>query len=224
MLPRSARTVIGEYFRVARTPDTLGALNADITAADTSIVLVGGYSSLDSGYHVVLSESELIPCSHAAGTLTVETYGRGYFGTTAAIHAATTTVSIAVLNSMVGSNVWDFGAEPSWKNATPGIIYTCSGGDNTEVNGAGSHDSIRKPRAHIKSFGGQDSEGSYPDVAAEIIDRAVLERIYQTTKAETLTSGRVLSARCDSDSQPLKDTGVKPIWPFVLRFVNFEIV
>ena len=223
-MPRNARTVIGEYFRVAKTPDTLGTLNADITAADTSIELAGGYSSLDSGYHVVLIGSELILCSQTAGALTVETYGRGYFGTTAAIHVATATVSIAVLNSMVGSNVWDFAAKPSWKNATPGIIFTCSGGENTEVNGAGSRDSIRKPRAHIKSCGGQDSEGNYPDIAAEIIDRAVLERIYQTTEAETLTSGRMLSARCDSDSQPLKDTEVKPIWPFVLRFVNFEIV
>ncbi len=219
----STMNVIGDFLRVAVSMDTLGTLNGAITAADTTITLAGGFSSLGAGTHVVKIDSELILVNQSGGTLTVGGNGRAYFGSIPATHANGSTVSTANLNAMVGDNAWEWDAESTWNNEVPAVVFTGLPGENLNLFSGGSRHSYQKPRVQFKSYGGQDSQGEHTALGADIIDRALLERIEQIVSATSLTSGVLASIVSDGVGQRVDDPNAKPRRPFMLRFANAEI-
>ena len=230
MLAAASMDIIGEFFRTTVALDSLGTLDGAISASAATITLSVGFSSLDLGAQVVKIDSELIMVMQSGGTLTVGGNGRGYFGSTAASHLDSAAVSVANLSAMIGNNAWEWDADDDsissdspWKNATPGVVFAGVGGDNENVHSGGVRHSIRKPRIQIKSFGGKDFQNNHTPLAADIIDRAVLERIEEISAATTFASGKLMSIFSDTDSQRADDPDARPRWPMYLRFANAEI-
>ncbi len=221
----SARAVVGEFFRVAVTPTSIGTLNGNITASATTITITVGATSLEAGVWAVTIDSEVIPVTQSGVTLTVETNGRGYFGTTAAAHTSGATVSRANLNAIVGNNVYDSRLPEGFIDdpIAPAIVYTGLPGTVVALHGSTGRSGIHSPRESIRCYGGKDDQGNFPEVAADLVWRALAERIEEVTSAEAVTSGVVMSIPDYTEGQPLIDPDYKPEWPYVLTFVDFRL-
>lgn len=224
-LPASSSRVILEWLTKTVTPDTLGTLSAGVADDASSMTLNGGFDTLPGGAQPVLIGSELVIVTQSSATLTVEPLGRGYFGSTASAHLSGATVSIANLSSIVGTDVYEFSPPQGWPNATPSLIYSIQGGvpDPISANGTSY---LFQPFVQFICYGGQDTSGSWPELACDFAYLALMERIETTAGAgsEAQTSGRLVSISSESASQLIYDQDVKPPQPKILTFASAQII
>lgn len=207
-----------DFLRASKTGDTVGTLNADITATVTSIVMAGGYTPLEKGPRVIKIDSELILVKGTGNTLTVIANGRGFFGTTAAIHTATTGIVRATF-SQVLTNV-QLGRMEEFENDSPGLSFS-SVGAWSDV----AVERMRKPRMQLLIYGGKDAQGRMRNVAPAIVQGLLQERCDDLDSGqESVTSGTIMTADYyGEEGQALYDPDAIPAWPYMLAFLNCEM-
>jgi len=217
--------IIGEWLRTVVVPTTLGTLSADITAAAVTATLNAGYDTIPSGVWPVKIGSEVFPATQSGDTITIETGGRGSYGTTAAIHLTGATAYQANLAALVGNNCWALGFPEGFVDSpVAALLYHVVGGSPIQLFGSSrtTRSSIRAPRVLFRVYGGPDARGNYPEAAADMVYRLLAERL-ETATNEAVTSGVVMSAIEDGEGQLIMDPDTKPSWPYMLTFAELEI-
>lgn len=216
----SSLAIIEDFLKASKTGVTLGTLSAEFSATGTSLTLNSGFTALEKGPRAIKIDSEVIMVTGTGATLTIIPHGRGFFGTTAAVHASGATVTRATLSDCV-TNIAE-GDLLDFENAAPAISFTLPSSWDVSLG------AMVKPRALFKVYGGKDSQGTARTDAPRYLYDLLIERCDDVEKGfESVGSGTVVTADyLDEEGQSLlgeTGSGLKPPWPYILTFVNFEL-
>ncbi len=214
----NSKSIVRDFFVATVAGVTLGTLESDITAASTTITLAAGFTALEAGPRTIKIGDELIVVTGIGASLSVIPQGRGFFNSAAVEHLAGASVIRATFSDVIGQEVQS-GRILNYKNEAPGVEYSFVGAWGPPVNG------LDRPRVRFKFYGGKDSEGVIRDDAPEYLYGLFTERCDVTDSgAVSVNSGVVITSDYyDEEGQNVVDDSIKPVWPYILGHVDFEL-
>lgn len=192
-------SIVRERLVASAASGVSSTLSTGIGSATTSLTIASGTGmpGTGGGVFAVKIGTELIQVMRSGTTLSVQTGGRGAFGTTAAAHGGGSTVTLAVLYDVVGIRVSEL---PPADNGSARIWMQCDGRPGAETG-------VVRVRATFRCFGGSKS-----GVDARGVYRLLHDRLQQIGQQST-TSGVVVLATEETGGQVMRDPDTE--WLFV---------